>query len=43
MVEAVVYVFGALLLYVAYRAVRGGGEEADPENNPRSRSLATPR
>jgi hypothetical protein len=33
MVEAVVYVFGALLLYVAYRAFRGGGKEANPENN----------
>jgi tellurite resistance protein TerC len=33
MVEAVVYVFGALLVYVAYRAFRGADEEADPANN----------
>jgi tellurite resistance protein TerC len=33
MVEAVVYIFGALLLYVAYRAFRGADEEADPANN----------
>jgi tellurite resistance protein TerC len=33
-VEAVVYAFGALLLYVAYRAFRGADEEADPANNP---------
>ena len=32
-VEAVVYVFAALLLYVAYRAFRGADEEADPANN----------
>ena len=29
-VEAVVYVFGALLLYVAYRAFRGAAEQSDP-------------
>jgi tellurite resistance protein TerC len=33
-VEAVVYVFGALLLYVAYRALRGASEESDPSANP---------
>jgi tellurite resistance protein TerC len=33
-VEAVVYVFGALLLYVAYRAFRGTPEAADPSANP---------
>jgi tellurite resistance protein TerC len=33
-VEAVVYVFGVLLLYVAYRAFRGAAEEADPSANP---------
>jgi TerC family integral membrane protein len=33
-VEAVVYVFGVLLLYVAYRAFRGAAEEADPSTNP---------
>jgi TerC family integral membrane protein len=32
--EAVVYVFGALLLFVAYRAFRGGAEESDPAANP---------
>jgi tellurite resistance protein TerC len=32
--EAVVYVFGALLVYVAYRAFRGAGEESDPAANP---------
>ena len=32
-VEAVVYVFGGLLLYVAYRAFRGADEEADPADN----------
>jgi TerC family integral membrane protein len=31
---AVVYVFGILLLYVAYRAFRGAGEESDPSANP---------
>jgi tellurite resistance protein TerC len=31
--EAVVYVFGALLLYVAYRAFRGAPEESDPSAN----------
>jgi tellurite resistance protein TerC len=33
-VEAVVYVFGALLVFVAYRALRGAGEESDPATNP---------
>jgi tellurite resistance protein TerC len=33
-VEAVVYVFGALLLYVAYRALRGAAKESDPSANP---------
>ncbi len=32
--EAVVYVFGALLLFVAYRSFRGAGEEADPSASP---------
>ena len=33
-VEAVVYVFGILLVYVAYRAFRGAAEKADPSANP---------
>src|SRR5688572_27333232 len=33
-VEAVVYVFGVLLVYVAYRAFRGAAEESDPSANP---------
>jgi tellurite resistance protein TerC len=33
-VEAVVYAFGVLLLYVAYRAFRGAAEEADPTGSP---------
>ena len=33
-VEAVVYVFGVLLLYVAYRTFRGAPEESDPSANP---------
>jgi tellurite resistance protein TerC len=33
-VEAVVYAFGVLLLYVAYRAFRGAAEESDPSANP---------
>ena len=33
-VESVVYLFGALLLYVAYRALRGTDEESDPAANP---------
>jgi tellurite resistance protein TerC len=33
-VEAVVYVFGILLVYVAYRALRGAAEESDPSANP---------
>jgi TerC family integral membrane protein len=33
-VEAVVYAFGALLLYVAYRAFRGAAAEADPSAGP---------
>ena len=32
-VEAVVYVFGGLLLFVAYRALRGGTEATDPADN----------
>jgi tellurite resistance protein TerC len=32
-VEPVVYVFGALLLYVAYRALRGGTEASDPSDS----------
>ena len=31
--EPVVFVFGALLLYVAYRALRGGAEASDPADN----------
>ena len=31
--EAVVFAFGALLLYVAYRALRGGTEASDPSDN----------
>jgi tellurite resistance protein TerC len=33
-VEAIVYVFGVLLVFVAYRALRGAGEESDPSTNP---------
>jgi tellurite resistance protein TerC len=33
-VEAVVYVFGVLLLYAAYRTFRGAAEEADLSANP---------
>jgi tellurite resistance protein TerC len=33
-VEAVVYVFGVLLLYVAYRTFRGAAAESDPSANP---------
>jgi TerC family integral membrane protein len=33
-VEAVVYLFGFLLLYVAYRAFRGAADESDPSANP---------
>ena len=33
-VEAVVYLFGVLLVYVAYRALRGAAEESDPSANP---------
>jgi tellurite resistance protein TerC len=32
-VETVVFAFGALLLYVAYRALRGGAEESNPSDN----------
>jgi tellurite resistance protein TerC len=32
-VESVVYVFGVLLLYVAYRAFRGAAEETDPSGS----------
>jgi tellurite resistance protein TerC len=38
-VEPVVYVFGVLLLVVAYRALRGSAEEADPSANPALRLL----
>jgi tellurite resistance protein TerC len=31
--EPVIYAFGALLLYVAYRALRGGTEASDPSEN----------
>jgi len=33
-VEAIVYLFGFLLLYVAYRAFRGAADESDPSANP---------
>jgi TerC family integral membrane protein len=33
-VEAVVYVFGGLLVYVAYRTFRGAADEADPSTSP---------
>jgi tellurite resistance protein TerC len=33
-VEAVVYAFGVLLLYVAYRAFRGAPEQSDPAASP---------
>jgi TerC family integral membrane protein len=33
-VEAVVYLFGVLLVYVAYRAFRGAAEQSDPSANP---------
>jgi tellurite resistance protein TerC len=33
-VEAIVYAFGLLLLYVAYRAFRGASEQSDPAANP---------
>ena len=33
-VEAVVYAFGVLLVYVAYRAFRGAAEESDPSASP---------
>jgi tellurite resistance protein TerC len=33
-VEAVVYAFGALLLYVAYRTFRGAPEQSDPSASP---------
>jgi predicted tellurium resistance membrane protein TerC len=32
--EAIVYVFGVLLLYVAYRTFRGAPEQSDPSANP---------
>jgi tellurite resistance protein TerC len=38
-VEAVAYVFGLLLLYVAYRAFRGAPEQSDPSANPVLRLL----
>lgn len=33
-VEAITYVFGALLLYLAYRAFHGAAEQSDPSANP---------
>ena|SRR5215207_1380614 len=33
-VEAIVYAFGVLLLYVAYRTFRGAPEQSDPSANP---------
>jgi tellurite resistance protein TerC len=33
-IEPVVYVFGVALLYVSYRAFRGGAEDGDPTDNP---------
>ena len=33
-VEAIVYLFGFLLLYVAYRAFRGANDMSDPSANP---------
>jgi tellurite resistance protein TerC len=33
-IEGIVYAFGVLLLYVAYRAFRGAADEADPSANP---------
>jgi hypothetical protein len=39
-VEAVVYAFGALLLYVAYRAFRGAAEQSDPYSFSSSSSYA---
>ncbi|HEX2434311.1 MAG TPA: TerC/Alx family metal homeostasis membrane protein, partial [Gaiellaceae bacterium] len=33
-VEAVIYLFGVLLVYVAYRTFRGAAEESDPAANP---------
>jgi predicted tellurium resistance membrane protein TerC len=33
-VEAIVYAFGVLLLFVAYRALRGADEASDPAANP---------
>jgi tellurite resistance protein TerC len=38
-VGAVVYLFGVLLMYVAYRTFRGGAEETDPSANPVLRLL----
>jgi len=38
-VEAVVYAFGALLLYAAYRTFRGAPETSDPFRNPLLRLL----
>lgn len=32
--EWVVYIFGALLIVTAFRIVRGGGPEVDPQKNP---------
>jgi tellurite resistance protein TerC len=38
-VEAVIYLFGVLLLYVAYRAFRGRSEESNPMANPALRAV----
>jgi tellurite resistance protein TerC len=37
--EVVVYVFGGLLLFVAYRSFRGAGGESDPAGNPAVRAF----
>jgi tellurite resistance protein TerC len=46
-VEPIIYVFGALLLWVAYRTFRGQDEEQDPQANPvlrfASRAIPTTR
>jgi tellurite resistance protein TerC len=38
-IDAVVYVFGALLLFVAYRTLRSSPETSDPEGNAALRSF----
>ncbi len=37
--EVVVYLFGVLLLYVAFRALRGAAEQSDPAANPALRAV----